>query len=200
MLYLGARVTAADRHGEPRKSMSNAVGRGIVVGLWAGVPQVLIAQVVEKLLGLSRGKADIGPRFVERAANQLGTSLPPLARWLISALFHFGYASWWGALYGLADEKLRPPPAVGGLALGTVIWTAAFSPIGGGTQTGTEPHPRHRSWRDVAFHLSAAFSFSLIAAYSYDWLRGLMVNDAQEPFSAATRPPEPAASEPVRAW
>ena len=147
-----------------------AVRRGVVAGLLAGVPQVLAAQAVEKALALSPERADIGPRFVERLANQLGTSLPPAARWLLSAVFHFGYSAWWGGLYGLLDSQLKPSPGPGGLVLGAVIWTAAFSPIGGGTKTGTERHPRRRGVREHALHLTAAFSFSLTTAYACEWL------------------------------
>ncbi|HEY3108264.1 MAG TPA: hypothetical protein VGL23_05895, partial [Chloroflexota bacterium] len=120
---------------------SAAITRGVAAGLFAGVPQVLIAQAIEKPLGLPSEKADIGPRFVKRVGEQLDEPLPPAAHWGLAALFHFGYAAGWGALYGLVDRLLRPPPAVAGPILGAVIYAAAFSPWGVGTQTGTEPDP-----------------------------------------------------------
>jgi hypothetical protein len=176
--------------------MMASVARGVAAGLVAGIPQVLVVQLIEKLLGLPPDKADIGPRFVERSANHLGTSLPSPARWLLSALFHFAYSAWWGAVYGLAAGVRRVPTLPAAALLGGVIWTAAFSPIGAGTQTGTERQPRHRNWRDHTLHVTAALSFSLVAAYTYGLLRGADLEDASIGSSAASRP-EP---EPVRAW
>jgi len=149
-----------------------AIARGVGAGLVAGGPQVAIAQIAEKALGLPPDRADIGPRFVERLAQHLGESLPPSAHWGLAALFHFGYAAGWGALYGLVDARLRPPPAVMGPLLGGVIYLLAFSRWGAGTRTGTEPHPDRRSWRQDALHWTAALSFSLTTALVYGWLAG----------------------------
>jgi hypothetical protein len=149
---------------------SRALARGVAAGLFAGIPQVLVVQLVEELLGLPPAKADIGPRFVQRVAEQLGTRLHPVPKWGLAALFHFGYAASWGALYGLVDRWLRPPPAVAGAALGAVIWVAAFSPIGVGTQTGTERHPRRRHLGEHLLHWTAALTFSLTTAFTHQWL------------------------------
>jgi hypothetical protein len=147
-----------------------AVVRGVVAGLVAGVPQVAIVQVAEKPLGLPANRADIGPRFVERIADHLGESLPPAAHWGLAALFHFAYSAGWGAFYGLVDALVRPPPAVAAPLLGGLIYTLAFSRWGAGTQTGTEPHPDRRHWRQDVLHWTAALSFSVTTALTYAWL------------------------------
>ena len=165
---------------------SAAIARGAAAGLFAGIPQVLIVQAVERPLGLPREKADIGPRFVKRITERLGDPLHPAAQWGLAALFHFGYSAAWGALYGLADQLLRPPPALAGAAMGAVIWTAAFSHWGAGTQTGTEPDPGRRGWRDDVLHWTAALSFSLTTALTCAWLRR----------SASSAPPGPRPARP----
>ena len=71
------------------------LARGAAIGLWAGVPQVLIVQVEERLLGLEDDKADIGPRFVQRAAAHMGESAPPATKWALAAAFHFLYSAGW---------------------------------------------------------------------------------------------------------
>lgn len=188
--------------------MQSAAGRGAAVGLVAGVPQVLVVQVAEKLLGLPSEKADIGPRFVERATRNLGTSVPSPVHWLLSAVFHFAYSALWGALYGLVASQVRVAPATGSLVMGGAIWTAAFSHIGGGTQSGTEPHPSRRDWREHVLHVTAALSFSVTAAYLYAWLAELTgesdrsaraavpVEAAGRPFAATT----PSASAARQEW
>lgn len=175
------------------ETIGRAIGRGVIAGLVAGIPQVLVVQVVEKVLGLPSEKADIGPRFVERLARKLGTRLDAVPTWSLAALFHFGYSAWWGALYGLVDRWLRPPPILAGPALGAIIYLAAFSRWGGATQTETETHPDRRPLRESILHLSAVLSFSLTCAYGCRLLRG--TGDERRSANAAGSPRRPITAE-----
>ena len=134
------------------------------------MPQVLVTQAVERLLGLSPERADIGPRFVERLMERLEQQAPPFVHWLMAGIFHFAYAAGWGALYGAVQERRRLPPALAGPALGGAIYTIAFSRIGAATRTGSEPHPDRRRRRDVVLHWTPALTFGLCTAYGYEWL------------------------------
>jgi hypothetical protein len=149
------------------------VTRGVTAGCWAGIPQVLLAQLVGKALGI-RGRADIGPRFVARAAQHAGSSLSRPMHWLLGAVFHFEYAAGWGAAYALIVERLgtrRVPPLVSGGLLAALIYTAAFSQIGAATQTGAERDPEQRQGGERLVHWTAALTFGLTIAYTYRWLR-----------------------------
>jgi hypothetical protein len=151
---------------------ARTIARGIVAGLIAGVPQVVLTQVEATVLDLPREQADIGPRFVRRLAQRvLGESLSEPTHWLLATLFHFGYAAQWGALYALLHEYRPTPPLVGGPLLAALIYALAFSPWGAATQTGTERPPERRSNRETLVHWTAALSFSLTTAYAYRWLR-----------------------------
>jgi hypothetical protein len=156
---------------ERMAGLRSELARGAVVGLWAGVPQVLIVQVEEKLLGLEDDKADIGPRFVQRAAAHMGESVPPATKWALAAAFHFLYSAGWGALYALVQRERPTSPLVGGTALGALIYTLAFSHIGAATHSRTEPPPGRRRWRETLLHWTAALSFALTTAYTERWLR-----------------------------
>jgi hypothetical protein len=149
-----------------------AIRRGVAAGLFAGIPQVLLVQVLEKVLGLRDDRADIGPRFVGRLARQTGRSAPASVRWIVAALFHFAYSASWGALYGLVDRWFRPPPVASAAGLTGLIYLLAFSKWGGGTRTGTEPPPRRRGTRDWIHVLSAPTSYTVSLALAYEWLRG----------------------------
>src|SRR5687768_3617305 len=81
------------------------VTRGVTAGWIAGIPQVLVTQVVGQLEG-GRERADIGPHFIRQATRQTGRPVSPLVEWLLAGVFHFEYAAWWGALYALAVEPL----------------------------------------------------------------------------------------------
>ncbi len=149
-----------------------SVALGITAGLLAGLPQVFVTQVVEKPLGLPDDKADIGPRLVDHLTREMGTAVEPELRWALAGLFHFGYAAGWGGLYGLVDRWLRPNPLIGAAAMAGVIYLAAFSRWGGGTRSGSEPHPDRRPVRDAVLQWTAALSFSVPAVFVYRWLAG----------------------------
>jgi hypothetical protein len=148
-----------------------AVAKGVLAGLVAGIPQVVVTQIETQVFDLPREQADIGPRFVQRLAQHLGTSLSPPLKWLLATGFHFGYAAQWGASYALLQEGWRMPPLVGAPMLAALIYTLAFSPWGAATQTRTERPAHRRRTRETLLHWSAALSFSLSMAYCYEWLR-----------------------------
>jgi hypothetical protein len=152
--------------------LGSAVTKGVVAGLIAGIPQVLVTQIGTQVFDLDREDADIGPRFVQRLAQQVGTSLPAPVQWLLATIFHFGYAAQWGTVYALMHEFRPTPPLVNGPLLAAVIYALAFSPWGAATQTGTERPPEQRSNRETLMHWTAALSFSLTTAYVYRLLRG----------------------------
>jgi hypothetical protein len=150
-----------------------AVTHGVAAGWLAGIPQVLVTQLEGQLLGV-RERADVGPRFIARAAQHERRPLPRAVQWLLAGVFHFEYAAVWGALYALAAEPVgtrRLPPLVGGGVLGAVIYAAAFSPIGGATRTGAERPLERRRPHEMLLHGSAALSFGLTTAFAYRWLR-----------------------------
>jgi hypothetical protein len=150
---------------------SHFLVKGTVAGLIAGIPQVLLTQLEAWLLPVSRGHADIGPRFVQRLSQRLDTDLDREHHWLLAAAFHFGYAAWWGLAYALLQRWRPAEPHVGGPLLGALIYTLAFSPWGAATQTGTERPVERRPAQESLLHWTAALSFSLTLAYLYDRLQ-----------------------------
>jgi len=152
-------------------NLKAAVARGVVAGLIAGIPQVVVTQIETGLFNLPREQADIGPRFVQRLAQHTGSSLSPPLQWLFGAVFHFAYATQWGAVYALIHESKPMPALVGGPLLAAIIYAVAFSPWGAATQTGAERPPERRRTRETLLHWTAALSFSLTTAFAYRWLR-----------------------------
>ena len=161
----------ADGEGGGTGTARSEVSSGLLAGLLASVPQVLFTQAAERLLGLPAGKADIGPRFVQRLTDRLETPLSPALHWLLAGIFHFAYAAGWGTLYGLVQRRRAVSAAVGGPVLGAVIYGLAFSRAGAATQSGSESHPERRPRREFAMHLTPAFTFSMLTAFGYEWLQ-----------------------------
>ena len=168
--------------------LSGTVMKGVLAGLIAGIPQVLVTQVETTIFDLPREQADIGPRFAQRLAEHLGTSLSSPMRWLLGGVFHFGYAAQWGAVYTLLREGGKAPPLVGAPMLAALIYALAFSPWGAATQTGTERPPERRRTRETLLHWTAALSFSLTLGYSYEWLRDRSTKERAEDAVSAWTP------------
>jgi hypothetical protein len=146
-----------------------AMVRGVVAGLVAGIPQVVLTQIEAWLMPTTaRHAADIGPRFVQRLDNALETDLEREHHWLLAGAFHFGYAAWWGSMYAVLQRWRPAQPHVGGPLLASVIYWLAFSPWGAATQTGTEQPVERRPTRETLLHWTAALSFSLCLAYLYE--------------------------------
>jgi hypothetical protein len=150
------------------------IGMGMLVGCFAGIPQVIAAQVVGALLG-RRERADIAPRLMQNTAKQFGESLSRPLRWLLATIFHFGYGAGWGAVYAATHEAQamqRVPAWLSGGVLGLLIYAVAFSRVGAGTLVGAERHPDRRENRELAVQWTSALSFALTLAYAYRSLRG----------------------------
>ncbi len=143
------------------------VRRGVESAVVASVPQVIVPKIEERLLLPGEGEADLGPHFIEALARGANRRLPEDTKWLAASAFHFGYASFWGVLYALAHERWQVRPWVGGLAMAALIHLITFPTWGAAVQTGSEPPPRHRSWRKEVVMLTAPLVFGLGTALLY---------------------------------
>lgn len=103
-----------------RNHLRAAIKRGIEAAVVASVPQVLIPKLEERLFMPNHEHADLRPRFIERIADIIERPLPEDMKWLGASAFHFGYATFRGALYAIAYEKRPVNPWVGGLTLATL--------------------------------------------------------------------------------
>lgn len=149
-------------------SFGKSVLTGVIAGLLAGIPQVVLTQLEAWLLPTTpRHSADIGPRFVKRLSEHFDADLERGHHWLLAGGFHFAYAAWWGAFYAMLQRWRPAQPHVGGPLLAALIYTMAFSPWGAATATGTERDPSERPTRETLLHWTAALSFSLSLAYLY---------------------------------
>ncbi len=140
--------------------------RGVESAIVASVPQVILPKIEERLL-LPKGAADLGPHFLEALTERVDRRLPEDTKWLAASAFHFGYASLWGALHAFAHERWPVRPWIGGLAMAAFIHFITFPAWGAAVQTGSEPPPRHRSWRAELICVTAPLVFGLGTALLY---------------------------------
>lgn len=141
--------------------------RGVEAAVVAGVPQVLLSKLEERLFLRRHGEADLGPHLIEALASKLKRPLPEDTKWLAAAVFHFGYSAFWGAAYALAYERKPINPWLGGLALAGLIHVITFPRWGVAVLTGTEPSPKDRPWAKEAVLVTAPLSFGLGTALLY---------------------------------
>ena len=150
-------------------SYREATGSGAVAGLVGSVVQVLVGLLLDRFVLPPRQHNNIAPRFVKRLSQLQGKSANRERDWVLGTLFHLGYGIGWGCAFGLARRWSGiPSPLLGGAA-GLLIYVLAFSGVGVGTWTGTEQHPRRRSWRKQISLVVIAWTFALSTAVIYDW-------------------------------
>lgn len=173
----------------PRPSVRETAMLGALAGLAASGAQSAIGFVIDRALLPPEHDNNISPRLINRTGRKLGLRTHPIVEWVLGVGFHFGYGLGWGVLYALTRERFRvPPPALGG-AFGGLIYLVAFSPIGIGTRTRTEEHPRRRDLPKQLDLLAIPFAYALPLAFLYEQLgQRLARSAAQDPAEA---PPEP---------
>ncbi len=141
--------------------------RGVEAAMIASIPQVLLPKIEERVFLHKEESADLGPRFVATLAETLEKPLPEDWEWIASSAFHFGYAAFRGAAYSLVQERVNMHPLVGGRAMGTLIHLMTFPAWGGAVLSGSEGHPRDRSWRMEGVLATAPLVFGLGTAFLY---------------------------------
>jgi hypothetical protein len=145
--------------------------RGAVAGLGASLVQAAVGATESALLLPDHEDANIAPRLMDRLARDVGEEMPLEAEWLLGTLFHFGYGAAWGMLYAMADEHLDMHPALGGTALGAVIYAITFPEWGVAVQTQVEKPPHQRTDRMTFVAASVALTFGLATAYASNALK-----------------------------
>ena len=144
-----------------KPSLFAIVRRGVEAGLIASVPQVIVPKIEEKLFLPHHEDADLGPRLIAALAKKVEKPLPEDVKWLAAASFHFGYAAFWGAAYGVVQQRVKTHPLAGGLTMALLIYLITFPPWGGAVVTGSEDPPRKRTWRKEVVLASAPLLFGL---------------------------------------
>jgi hypothetical protein len=140
--------------------------RGSTAGIVGSLVQAAVGASESALLLPEHEDANIAPRLMDRLARDLGEELPLAAEWVLGTLFHFGYGAAWGMLYALLDEELEVHPAVGGAAMGAVIYGITFPRWGGAVQTQVERPPEARTRRMTFVAASVALTFGLSTAFA----------------------------------
>lgn len=148
-----------------------AAARGAVAGLGASVVQTLVGLALDGLLLPKREHNNIAPRFVKRLANWTGRGGDARRDWTFGTLFHLGYGVGWGVLLSLSRRVFGLPAVPQGALTGGAIYAAAFSPIGAGTVTRTEPPPERRGWHKELSLVAVAWSYAYAAAMLDELLR-----------------------------
>lgn len=140
--------------------------RGAAAGMVGSLAQAGVGATESALILPEHEDANIAPRLMDRLARDLGEDLPLELEWLLGTLFHFGYGAGWGMLYALVEEELDIPPALGGVAMGSLIYALTFSRWGGAVQTQVERSPERRTNRMTFVAASVALTFGLTTAYA----------------------------------
>lgn len=94
-------------------------------------------------------------KVAQRAASALGTSLPAKRSSLAGEVVHYGFGTFWGAVFGAFASRWKPLPPGAGVALGILLWLsvdeAALPALGLSGKPGD--YPRETHLRGLAGHV-----------------------------------------------
>lgn len=144
---------------------------GAGAGAVAGIVQPAAGKLVEKLFFPADEDANIPRHLVEATERRMGMRMSDGANQLAGVAFHVGYSLFWGAAYAAVRERWSVSPEVGGVALGAVLYGAAFSRVSAGVQLGSEQHPSERSRRGWLLTGAMPLVYGLTTAWVYEQLR-----------------------------
>jgi hypothetical protein len=153
---------------QKESSLIVSLAAGVAAGAIGGIVQPAVGKLDEILFFPPDEDTDIPRHLVSALTRRAGSRLPASEELLVATLFHIGYAFFWGAAYGGVVRSHRVSPLLGGLALGGVLYTAAFSRIGIGTLVGSEPPPGKRRPRQTALTIAMPLVFGLTTAAVFD--------------------------------
>ena len=139
--------------------------RGALAGTVASTVQAAVGASESALFLPEHEDANIAPRLMDRLARDMGEELPLELEWILGTIFHFGYGATWGMLYALLEEEIDLHPAIGGTALGALIYGITFPRWGGAVQTDVERPPEVRTRRMTFVAASVALTFGLTTAF-----------------------------------
>lgn len=144
---------------------------GAVAGAVGGIVQPAVGKAEEVVFFPRREDTNVPRHFVDALARRTGTQMSYAARLMAGTAFHVGYALFWGAAYGVACDRRRTTPLVGGLGLGAVLYLAAFSRIGAATWARSEPPPWRRPPRAWLLTTTMPLTYGLTTAWTFEKLR-----------------------------
>lgn len=112
----------------------------VLVGAGAGIAGALAKDGMQKLA--ASASADSGGGESSPSSWEEASAPAKVGRRVIEGVFqrdvpfeqhdrvmwgtHLGYGATWGAMYGVVEASVKPRSMVHGLALGAIVWSAAY--------------------------------------------------------------------------
>jgi len=107
-------------------------------------------------------------RLAETVSERVaGTTLGPDARKAAGQTIHWGYGAVWGAVYGLAQSRLRLPHLVHGTVFGLLVAVVASTLV---PAAGLAPAPTEQSAAKSATQLFNHLLYGWVTALTYHFL------------------------------
>ncbi|MBA3658623.1 MAG: hypothetical protein H0W67_03415 [Gemmatimonadales bacterium] len=151
--------------------LGEAVRTGALAGL-GGAAAVTTANLIEQQLFLPRNEPfEIEPIEVAKTeARNAGHPLSTGGQWAAGTAAHLAYSALWGAIYGVAQRRLRLPHLLHGVVFGEIIWALNYPRWGILPQRGILPPAGERSRTRALIPLGTHAVFGLATAALFQLL------------------------------
>jgi hypothetical protein len=107
---------------------------------------------------------------VETLAQSSGVELSDVQATAAGMGVHMGYSALWGALFGVVQDRMRPPSALHGLLLGGLVYAANFPSFGLLPKLGVLPPPSQQPLSEAAVPAGAHVVYGLATAAAFEAL------------------------------
>lgn len=109
-------------------------------------------------------------KLVETLAQSSGVELSDVQATAAGMGVHMGYSALWGALFGVVQDRMRPPSALHGLLLGGLVYAANFPSFGLLPKLGVLPPPSQQPLSEAAVPAGAHVVYGLATAAAFEAL------------------------------
>ncbi|MGI9089792.1 MAG: hypothetical protein ACR2GG_01675 [Gemmatimonadaceae bacterium] len=156
------------QHGHASDSLGHVALKGALAAVVGGMALKMLWNAGQHMLPESE-KYPLSPtrEAVGIMASKRGVHLSSGETTMAAGAMYGGMMAGMGALYGIAEDRLRPPPYLAGLALAGLIYGANFTRIGALPKLGIIEPAGDQPKRQAAVPLAAHVGFGLATAAAY---------------------------------
>lgn len=163
-------ATTNDAQAAGGSGLGTAALNGALAAIAGGLVMKAVWQGGERMLAPDQRLGSPTRGAVDALAQKRGAALSDRQRTLASLALYTGAMATWGAVYGMVHSKVRPPAALHGLVLGSLLYAANFTPRAALPKAGIVPAFGGRSPRQRAVPIGAHAAFGLATAATFEAL------------------------------
>lgn len=154
-----------------RTGIADSAVKGAIAGLVGGMAMMMAMKREQRALLPEEERTDPPPKkLVKAVAQKQAVEIGETQAMTAGMGMHMGYSALWGAVYGVVQNRLRPPDLLHGLVLGGLLYAANFPEWGLLPRVGALPPPSAQEPVQAAIPVMAHAVFGITTAKVFEAL------------------------------